>query len=288
VHLHLPKTKTAKLPMSAWETARIDRYRGILDNLIVKGNELALAVQAEILRETADRQAARAAAAQSAAASLPAHHAARRTKARAPAGRPAPTQDQDQAQAQAQSQAAEPAPEAATQRRPAQTRLEHFYLQLVRTIHECMRLDAWFAAKLAGAHTTADLAGLNNPNRQPILDYLHKVTRFIEPYQVQRSTHNDLETRVSEELAWQPDRNPGDIIAEICTHYHIAHNPEDYPNGWRPTGDHLPPRPTNGADDDTEDDIPIALTPIRKPEAGNDPQSLLNTVWAEMDARGLL
>ena len=104
-----------------------------------------------------------------------------------------------------------------------------------------MRMDAELAERLANGHTTAETAALNHPDSQPILDYLHKAVAAYEPFQLQRFMHNDLETRISQELAWAPNRNPGDIIAQIATQYDLPHNPEDYPNNWRPRDFHPPP-----------------------------------------------
>ncbi len=110
--------------------------------------------------------------------------------------------------------------------------------QLVRTIKTCMELHQKLGGVIATAHTTAEFAGLHHPNRQAILDYLHEAIRFEEPRQFQRSSHNDIEIRVSEELGYAPNRNPGDVIAEMCLHYRLPDIPDAYPNNWRPT-----PRP---------------------------------------------
>jgi hypothetical protein len=245
----LPKQIPAKLPLPPAEIARINYHRDMLGNLIAKGNEMALAIHAETMRETEARQAARAtAAAQALTETPPPTH--RQTKSR-PAQTPAP---------QPTPAAATPAGEAApghtpAQRRPTPTKPEIAYLSIIRALDICMRLDAWLAEKLVNGYTSADVAGLYHPARQPILDYLHKANSTYEPFQLQRMMHNDLETRITQELAWAPKRNPGDIIAQIATQYGLAHNPDDYPNNWRPCEFKPPPEPEPYEQDDNPFDL---------------------------------
>jgi hypothetical protein len=129
-----------------------------------------------------------------------------------------------------------PKPAAETAPPRAQTPVQAF-ATVARVINACIDLYKRLSDAIATAHTTVEFAALNHPHRQAILDYMHEAIRFDEPYQLQRMQHKDIEIRVSEELAYAPNRNPGDIIAELCTHYRLPHNPEHYPNDWRPTRD---------------------------------------------------
>jgi hypothetical protein len=227
--VQLPKQTPAKLPLPQAEIARINRFREILGNTIEMANTVGQIVHDEMVDEAQARKAARAVtAAANTAAAQPTVDAAE-TTAPLKAQKPNP-----QTAAGPSSQTPPPAEDLKPRGRASRAKPEAFFLSLIRVINDCMRLDAWFAEKLVNGHTTADLAGLYHPNRQPILDYLHSATRAYQPYQLQRMMNNDLETRITQELAWAPERNPGDLIAEIATQYGLAHNPADYPNNWRP------------------------------------------------------
>jgi hypothetical protein len=230
--VHYLKPRLAKLPLPPDEIARIHGYRDIIDNLVHKINEVALITHAEIIEEAAARKAARAAAAAQ--------------PAEPPPPKPAPPKPAPPKPASHQPQQPRPKPPETPQANPAprprrDAKPEAFLLHLVRAIDTCVRLDAFLADRLANAHTTAEKAGLNHPNRQPILDYMHKMVRFEEPYPFQRTTHDSIETRITEELAWAPNRNPADIIVEICTHLNIPFDPKDFPNNWRPSPPEKPP-----------------------------------------------
>ncbi len=139
-----------------------------------------------------------------------------------------------QAGAAAKAQAQPPQARPAGQKRLATPALKTAipaFNQLVRTIQACMDMHQKLGLAIATAHTTAEFAGLHHPHRQAILDYLHEAIRGEAPRQFQRSLHNDIEIRVSEELGYAPDRDPGDVIAEMCLHYCLLDNP----NNWRPT-----------------------------------------------------
>jgi hypothetical protein len=252
--LNYLKPKNAKLPLPPDEVTLIRHRRALLDNLIEKINELALITHQEGIAEAAARAAAREAA------------AAQPAQASPPPTRPAKTQPPRPKPAENPS-----APPRATPT-PRATKPEIAVLSLVRAMDTCIRLDAFLADRLANAHTTAELAGLNHPNRQPILDYMHKMVRFEEPYPFQRTTHDSIETRITEELAWAPNRNPADIIVEICTHLNIPFDPKDFPNNWRPSPKQDPP-PKPREDPDFND-----------PEAA---EEFYKTVQAELENRRL-
>jgi hypothetical protein len=253
------KPKNAKLPLPPAEIARMRRYRDMLDSNIEKINEIIAVTHVEIIAEAAARKAAREAAAADPAPPKPARNQSKpprpkdpETAGREPQASPAPTQ----------------APRPQRGAKP-----EVVLLYLIRAQEVCMRLDAWLADRLAGgAHTTAELAALNHPNRQPILDYMHKMVRFEEPYPFQRTTHDSIETRITEELSWAPNRNPADIIVEICTHLNIPFDPKDFPNNWRPSPPETPP-PKPREDPDFND-----------PEAA---EEFYKTVQSELENRRL-
>jgi hypothetical protein len=54
------------------------------------------------------------------------------------------------------------------------------------------------------------------PNRPDILNDLHAAARLAEPHEDRLDPNQEPETRVSQELALFPDRNPDEIIAEIA------------------------------------------------------------------------
>jgi hypothetical protein len=273
--VQLPKEKIAKLPLPPAEIDRITRHRGILAHLIAKGTGLALAIEEDAMQEIAARKAARAAAS---TAQATAH-----ASPRAPSQSRQPTPRAAAAETP-QTPAREPAPASAEpNRRAIRANPEAAFFYVVRAINLCMRTDEFLAEKLARGHTTADLAGLNHPNRQPILDYLHKAARLYHPYQLQRMTHIALETRITEELAWAPDRAPGDIIAEIATQFGLEHNPADYPNNWRPVD--FDSTPYDAYPDWPEPEVePLAPKPALRPK----PEDMFQIVLAERGAHGEL
>jgi hypothetical protein len=233
----------------------------MLDTAIKKINEVIAITHAEIIEEAAAKKAAREAAAAQPAEAAPSR----------------PARNHPQKPRQADPETPTPEPKARPAQDPALrprrgTRPEIALLYLVRAMDTFIRLDTWLGDRLATGHTTAEVAALNHPNRQPILDYMHKMVRFEEPYPFQRTTHDSIETRITEELAWAPNRNPADIIVEICTHLNIPFDTKDFPNNWRPSPPGTPP-PQPREDPDWND-----------PEAA---EEFYKTVQAELENRRL-
>jgi hypothetical protein len=243
VHIAKIPLPQAKLPLPKWEIERTRRHRAILDNLIEKANDAALVLQQEILDEAAARAAARAQAALAPAAPLAAATAPKQAPPppnRAPSP-PQPTQS-----------APEPPPAPARHHRHANPEL--ILSTLIRTIQSCIRLDAWLADRLHRGHTTAELAGLAHPSRQDILNVLHNAARIANPHEDRSDIHQELETRVSRELALNPGRNPADIIAEICTLFDLPFDDADFPNDWR-CESFTPPAPEDDEIPEDPDEI---------------------------------
>ena len=211
VHVAKIPPPDARLPLPQSERDRTDRYRAIMDNLIEVSNKLALILHNEALQEVQAREAARQAAAASALPPKP-----RQNPAPAPQTTP------------------KDAPEAAPPRpRTYPFRPDLLLKTLVWTIQSCIRMDAWLADRLHRVHTTPEQAGLNHPHRQAILNTLHAAARLANPHEDRMDLHQDLETRVSQELGLFPDRNPADIIAEIATLFDLPFDEADFPNAWR-------------------------------------------------------
>jgi hypothetical protein len=207
VHIAKIAPPPARLPLPQWEIERTHRYRAILDNLIVGSNEDALALQKQMREETAAHEAAR-------------HQAA------PPQPNPEPAQSPKTA-------APTPAPPRQHRPQPVQFNPDRRFKTLVWTIQSCIRLDAWLADRLYRGHTTPEQAGLTHPSRPDILAYLHAAARLANPHEDRMDLHQDLETRVSQELGLFPDRNPADIIAEIATLFDLPFDEADFPNAWR-------------------------------------------------------
>jgi hypothetical protein len=236
VHIGQIPLPQAKLPLPQWVTGRILRHCEILNNLIEKSNEAALIVHQEILEESARRAAARQAASaapQSAAPASPNPHHPAKPRPETPPETP-PESPPETLQ--------EPDPQAAPAPRPVPLRPEQVFNSLIRTIRSCIRLHAWLIDRLHRGHTTAEFAGLNHPSRQDILAYLHAAARAKDPHEDRRDLHQELETRVSEELGLFPARNPADIIADIATLYQLGFQEADFPNDWR-CESFIPPGP---------------------------------------------
>jgi hypothetical protein len=259
--VHYLKPKLAKLPLPPEDTARARRHREMLDDALVMIHDAMKRTHEELVEEAEDRKAARAAA------------AAQREAATPSPPKPARTQKPEPQPANPETPPRQPRATPDPALRPHRgTRPQQLLFQLARALQFCIRLDGWLADRINGAHTTAELAGLHHPNRAPILDYLHKATRFEEPFQFQRTTHDSLETRISEELAWAPNRNPADIIIEICTHYNLPYDINDFPNNWRPTPPQDPPP------------FPRPIPDYADPE---EQEYIVNTVLQEMENRRL-
>jgi hypothetical protein len=219
--------KSPEIPLSQWEIDRANRYRAILDTLIEESNETALLLQRQ-MREQAEAQA----------------------EATPPNPKPKPNPlNQDPPSS--------PRPPSHPPFRP-----DRLFKTLVQTIESCIRLDAWLADRLARARTLAERAVQAHPNLPAIHDYIHNAARNGCPTE-DVWVHKSLDAFINQMLELFPDRNPGDIIAEICHLHRVPYDEAHFPNDWR-VENFIPPE--RGPWDPEEDTQPQTENPYHQRE----------------------